>query len=120
MRPIVQLFTPIFFVVVGLSLNLRDIDWSSPFIWMFSLAMLTVSVVAKLSGALLLKEPLIHRLLIGVSMLPRGEVGLIFAELGRTSNIINNEIYAGLIIVIALTTLASPIVIKCLAQKLYR
>ena len=31
-KPIVQLFTPIFFVMVGLSLNLREIDWSSPFI----------------------------------------------------------------------------------------
>lgn len=119
MLPIVQLFTPIFFVVVGLSLNLREIDWSSPFIWMFSLVMMLVAIVAKLLGALFLREPLIQRLLIGVSMVPRGEVGLIFAELGRTSNIINNEIYAGLIIVIALTTLLSPFVIKCLASKLY-
>jgi len=119
MQPIVQLFTPIFFVVVGLSLNLREIDWSSPFIWMFSLVMMLVAVVAKLLGALFIREPLIQRLLIGVSMVPRGEVGLIFAELGRTSNIFNNEIYAGLIIVIALTTLLSPFVIKCLATKLY-
>ncbi|MFW2371520.1 MAG: cation:proton antiporter [Gammaproteobacteria bacterium] len=119
MLPIVQLFTPIFFVVVGLSLNLREIDWSSPFIWIFSLVMLLVAIVAKLLGALFIREPLIQRLLIGVSMVPRGEVGLIFAELGRTSNIINNEIYAGLIIVIALTTLLSPFVIKCLATKLY-
>jgi len=36
MRPIVQLFVPIFFVMVGLSLNLREIDWTSPFIWWFS------------------------------------------------------------------------------------
>ena len=119
MLPIVQLFTPIFFVVVGLSLNLREIDWSSPFIWMFSLVMMLVAVVAKLLGTLLIQESLIQRLLIGFSMVPRGEVGLIFAELGRTSNIINNEIYAGLIIVIALTTLLSPFVIKSLAQKLY-
>lgn len=119
MLPIVQLFTPIFFVVVGLSLNLREIDWSSPFIWVFSLVMMLVAIVAKLLGALFLKEPIIQRLLIGISMVPRGEVGLIFAELGRTSNIINNEIYAGLIIVITLTTLLSPFVIKYLAQKIY-
>ena len=74
---------------------------------------------ARLCLALFLREDYIHRLLIGASMVPRGEVGLIFAELGRTSNIINYEIYAGLIIVIALTTLLSPFVIKCLAQKLY-
>jgi len=40
MQPIVQLFTPIFFVYVGLSLNLREIDWGSTFIWQFSLSLL--------------------------------------------------------------------------------
>ncbi|MCW8956388.1 MAG: cation:proton antiporter [Gammaproteobacteria bacterium] len=119
MLPIIQLFTPIFFVVVGLSLNLREIDWSSAFIWAFSAVMFMVAIFAKLLGALFIKEPFIQRLLIGISMVPRGEVGLIFAELGRASNIINNEIYAGLIIVIALTTLLSPFAIKCLAQKIY-
>jgi len=43
MKPIVQLFTPIFFVMVGLSLNLREIDWSSPFIWIFSLSLLVTA-----------------------------------------------------------------------------
>ena len=42
----------------------------------------------------------------------RGEVGLIFAELGRVNGIFTNEIYAGLVIVIALTTLLPPFVMK--------
>lgn len=45
-------------------------------------------------------------------MIPCGEVGLIFAELGRTSSILSNEVYADLIIVIALSTLLSPILLK--------
>jgi len=45
-------------------------------------------------------------------MVPRGEVGLIFAELGRVSGIFSNEVYAGIIIVIALTTLAPPFALK--------
>jgi len=45
-------------------------------------------------------------------MIPRGEVGLIFTELGRVSGIFNNEIYAGMVIVIALTTLLPPFVMK--------
>jgi len=53
MKPIVQLFTPIFFVMVGLSLNLREIDWSSPLIWLFSLSLLIAAVAGKLFGALL-------------------------------------------------------------------
>ena len=112
MKPIVQLFTPIFFVMVGLSLNLREIDWSSPFIWLFSLSLLVAAVAGKLFGALLLKESWPVRWMIGTAMIPRGEVGLIFAELGRESGILNNEAYAGMVIVIALTTLLPPFVMK--------
>lgn len=112
MRPIIHLFTPIFFVMVGLSLNLREIDWSSPFIWSFSLLFFTIAVLGKFSGALFIKEPWKMRLMVGLAMVPRGEVGLIFAELGRVSGIFNNEIYAGMIIVIALTTILPPLIMK--------
>ena len=112
MKPIVHLFTPIFFVFVGLSLNLREIDWGSPFIWGFSLSLLVAAIVGKLVGALLIKEPWAARWVIGMAMIPRGEVGLIFAELGRLSDIFSNEIYAGMVIVIALTTLMPPFVLK--------
>jgi len=112
MRPIVHLFTPIFFVFVGLSLNLRKVDWGSPFIWKFSLALLAAAIIGKLLGAFLVKEPWAARWAIGMAMVPRGEVGLIFAELGRVSGIFNNEVYAGMIIVIALTTLLPPFIMK--------
>ncbi|MGB5177980.1 MAG: cation:proton antiporter [Gammaproteobacteria bacterium] len=112
MKPIVQLFTPIFFVMVGLSLNLREIDWSSPFIWLFSLSLLVAAVAGKLFGAVLVKESWPVRWMIGTAMIPRGEVGLIFAELGRESGIFSNEVYAGMVIVIALTTLLPPFVMK--------
>jgi len=112
MRPIIQLFTPIFFVMVGLSLNLHQIDWQSSFIWMFSLSLLLVAVLGKLLGALFIKEPWPVRCMIGVAMVPRGEVGLIFAELGRISGVFSNEVYAGMVIVIALTTLLPPLVMK--------
>lgn len=112
MRPIVQLFTPIFFVVVGLSLNLRAIDWSSPFIWTFSLGLLALAVLGKFAGAFLIRETWPMATVIGLAMVPRGEVGLIFAELGRESGILNNEVYAGLIIVIAMTTLLPPFAMK--------
>ena len=112
MRPIIQLFTPIFFVMVGLSLNLREIDWSSPWIWNFSLLFFAVAVLGKFSGALMVTEPWPRRIVIGLAMVPRGQVGLIFAELGRVSGIFSNEIYAGMVIVIALTTLLPPLAMK--------
>jgi len=116
MRPIVYLFTPIFFVTVGLSLNLREIDWNSSFIWMFSAGMLTAAVAGKMLGAMLIPVSWRTRLIIGVAMVPRGEVGLIFAELGRVSGIFTNELYAGMIIIVALTTLTSPIALKALCR----
>lgn len=112
MKPVIHLFTPIFFVMVGLSLNLREIDWGSGFIWLFSLSLFVVSVAGKLAGAFVIKESWQARCMIGTAMIPRGEVGLIFAELGRISGIFTNEIYAGMVIVIALTTLLPPFVMK--------
>lgn len=117
MKPIIHLFTPIFFVMVGLSLNLHEIDWSSPFIWVFSLSLFTAAIMGKLLGALIIREPWEARWIIGVAMMPRGEVGLVFAELGRVSGIFNNEIYAGMVIVVALTTPLPPLIVKWLYTR---
>ena len=101
MKPIIHLFTPIFFVMIGLSLNLRAIDWTSPFIWSFSLSLLFLAVAGKMLSGFLIRETLHARFAIGLAMVPRGEVGLIFTEIGRASGIFNNELYAVMVIVIA-------------------
>lgn len=113
MRPIVHLFTPIFFVTVGLSLNLKEVDWSSSFIWALSGSLLIAAILGKLcSGFSLWKENFNTQCAVGIAMIPRGEVGLIFAEVGRTYNIFDNDIYATLILVIAFTTLFTPFVMR--------
>ncbi len=112
MNPIVYLFSPIFFVTVGLSLSLRDIDWSSPFIWAFALSFFVVAVLAKFAGAMLIQATFLQRVAVGMAMVPRGEVGLIFAELGRSTGIFNTEVYAGMVTVIAFTTLLGPFALK--------
>ena len=112
MRPIIQLFTPIFFVMVGLSLDLSAVDWASGFIWQFSLALVVVAIGGKLVGGLFVNEGRYSRIAIGMAMVPRGEVGLIFAELGRTSGVFDAEVYAGIVLVIAYTTLLSPFWIR--------
>ncbi len=116
MHPIISLFTPIFFVLVGLSIDLRAIDWSSGYIWSFSLALFGIAVISKMIGVFLINESWGSRYLIGVSMIPRGEVGLIFAELGKLSGFFNNETHAGLIIVIILTTILPPFAMKWLQK----
>lgn len=113
MKPIVQLFTPIFFVTVGLSLDLRAIDWSSAYVWVFSLSLAVVAIIGKIAGGYLLaREHWLMRTAVGMSMVPRGEVGLIFAELGRSAGVFDPATYAAMVLVIAYTTLFSPFWIK--------
>jgi len=112
MNPIIRLFTPIFFVMVGLSLDLGAVDWSSSWIWVFSISMAVLAIIAKLAGAFLIRESIYMRLAIGMAMVPRGEVGLIFAELGRTAGLFDASVYAGMILVITYTTLSAPFWIK--------
>lgn len=112
LKPVIHLFTPIIFVMVGLSLNLHDIDWGSGFIWLFALALFVVPVVGKLAGVVLISEKWLARCMVGTAMVPRGEVSLIFSELGRATGVFTNEIYAGMLIAIAPTTLLPPFVMK--------
>jgi Kef-type K+ transport system membrane component KefB len=119
MKPIVQLFTPIFFVTVGLSLNLHEVDWGSSFVWFFSLSLVALAIIGKIAGGfLLVREHWLMRTSIGMAMVPRGEVGLVFAELGREAGVLDGETYAALVLVIAYTTLLSPFWIK-LFYRLY-
>lgn len=112
MRPIIYLFVPIFFVMVGLSLNLRAIDWTSPFIWLLSSSLIGVALLGKLISAFFIRERWATRFAVGLAMVPRGEVGLIFVELGRTSGIFGNEVHAALILMIAFTTVTAPLLLK--------
>lgn len=109
MKPVIQLFTPIFFASVGLSLDLSSLDWSSGFFWTFSISLAAVAIATKVAGAFALRESLARRTIIGMSMVPRGEVGLVFAELGRQTGLFDTQIFATMVIVIAYTTLFTPI-----------
>ena len=119
MRPIVLLFTPIFFVTVGLSINMQDINWGEAHVWLFGGAILLVSVVGKMLFPFFLKTlSLQKKIIVGLSMVPRGEVGLIFAEIGRAADIFDNEVYTALIVVIVLTTVLPPLLIKTAYAKI--
>ena len=112
MKPIIHLFTPIFFVMVGLSLNLQKVDWTSFFIWKMSLVFIILAILSKLVGAFLIKGSVHFRWAVGLSMIPRAEVGLIFAELGRVSGVFNYDLYAVMILTIAATTVLPPFILK--------
>ncbi len=115
MTPIIQLFTPFFFVMVGLSIELQHIDFTSSSLWIMGSVFLFIAFLGKYVGVLFIKtDKSITKTLIGISMIPRGEVGLIFAEMGRVNNILSNEIYAVLIFVIVVTTVLPPFLLKWL------
>lgn len=118
MKPIVHLFTPIFFVSIGLSLDLSAIEWSSSFLWSFTSLVFILAVIGKLlSGVVLFQDKWKSRLMIGAAMVPRGEVGLIFASIGKSTGVLNNDLYASLVLVMALTTLLPPLVLQKLCKK---
>lgn len=116
-KPLVWVLAPIFFVSVGLALNLKAIDFSSPEFWTFSGALIVVAIIGKVSSGFVAPGSLKEKLSIGFSMLPRGEVGLIFAEFGRSFKAINDVEYAVIIFVVAVTTLIAPIALKILLKE---
>lgn len=113
MTPIIQIFTPIFFVMVGLSMDLRVIDFSSSSFWIMGISFVTIAFLSKFASAFFILQKCVrNNVVIGISMIPRGEVGLIFAEMGRVNGILPNEIYAMLIFVIIITTVVPPFLLK--------
>lgn len=112
MRPLIHTFSPLFFVMVGVSLDLQAVKWSSVLIWELASSLLLVAFLGKLMAGFFIREPRRNQMAIGLSMVPRGEVGLIFAQLGFSQNVLNGELYAALLIVIALTTMSPPLLLK--------
>lgn len=112
--PLVQIFAPIFFVMVGVSLNFRELHGVSTNFWCLSLGLLMLAFLSKFLAGFFIKEPRKLQMLIGVAMIPRGEVGLIFASLGLSAGILTPELYACLILVVALTTFLPPFLLKWL------
>ena len=96
-------------------MNVRIIDFTSLEFWYMGLVFLTIAILGKYVGAFFISQKCsTNKMLIGISMIPRGEVGLIFAEIGRVNGILNNEIYAVLIFVIIITTVLPPFLLKWL------
>lgn len=112
MRPLIHTFSPLFFVMVGVSLNLSEVNWGSGFVWMLAGSLLLAAFAGKFASGFCIREPRRNQIAIGLSMVPRGEVGLIFAQLGFSQGILNGELYAAMLIVIALTTISPPFLLK--------
>ncbi|GHV71668.1 sodium:proton antiporter [Spirochaetia bacterium] len=109
-RGLYEFFVPLFFAVMGMMVNLREI-FSAP-VLIFGGIYTAVAVAAKVVGcggpALLLGFNGRGSLRIGTGMVPRGEVALIIAGIGLASGILNPQLFGVIIIMTFVTTLAAP------------
>lgn len=79
-------------------------------LWM-ALGLIFVAILGKLFSGLGAGRGS-DKLLIGVGMLPRGEVGLVFASLGRASGVISDALFSAIILMVIMTTLIAPVWLK--------
>ena len=117
LHPVSTVLVPIFFVLMGLKVDLRLLTRVE--IIGFALVLTLTAIVSKQICALGATERGINRLAIGLGMIPRGEVGLIFAGIGATlmlpsSNgvsepVITSAVFGAIVIMVIITTLITPL-----------
>jgi len=120
LQPVSTVLVPIFFVLMGLKVDLRLFTRLD--ILGFATVLTLAAIVGKQICALGIVERGINRLAVGVGMIPRGEVGLIFAGIGATlmlpsttgisEPVINSAVFGAVVIMVIVTTLITPLALK--------
>ena len=106
LTPVGHLFIPVFFLQIGIDAEVDNFADAS--VLGTAGVLLAVAIVGKLISAAGLWGRPGDRLLVGMGMIPRGEVGLIFATLGLREGIFGPDIYAALLLVVLASTLIAP------------
>ena len=126
LAPVTTIFVPIFFVLMGMKVDLRA--FANPAILGFAFLLTAVAIIGKQICSLAVAERGLNRLAIGLGMIPRGEVGLIVAGIGATlmlpnsagvnEPVINAATFSAVVIMVFVTTLVTPPALKwALAKK---
>lgn len=110
--PIADILVPIFFVTVGAKTDLGVLNPAIPSNregLIMATFLIVVAIIGKVvTGLTVFGQPQINRLAIGVGMIPRGEVGLVFAGVGSGSGILSKPLEAAIIVMVILTTFLAP------------
>ena len=117
-RGIVRLanvFVPIFFVAVGAAVDVRS--FGSRDVVVVGLALTGVAIVGKFAAGFAPFWIRANKTLIGVGMVPRGEVGLIFAQTGLTAGVLNAGTYSALMLMVLVTTFIAPPLLRQLIAR---
>ena len=112
------IFAPLFFAIIGAQVDLRAVDLG---VLMMSGIIIAVAIATKLFGcglpAMLFLKNKAQGMRVGIGMISRGEVGLIVAGVGVTEAILSSEVYSTIVIMVAVTTIITPIWLKMEYRK---
>jgi Kef-type K+ transport system membrane component KefB len=107
------IFAPLFFAIIGAQVNLTGVNLDVLFL---SAIVVAVAIFSKLVGcglpAMMFLREKSKAMKVGIGMISRGEVGLIVAGIGVTSGALSSNIYTTVIIMVAITTLITPVWLK--------
>ena len=112
------IFAPLFFAIIGAQVDFRGL---SPEILILAAIVIVIAITTKLAGCglpawIFLKNKQQAKR-VGIGMISRGEVGLIVAGVGLTSGVLTSDVYSTIIIMVAVTTLITPIWLKLEYRK---
>jgi Kef-type K+ transport system membrane component KefB len=117
---VVSTFAPVFFVVVGASVNLRLLDPSregSGELLLLTILLSGLAILGKVASGWAAPWERYRRLVVGVGMVPRGEVGLIFANIGLRTGVIGDAVFSALLLVVMISTFVAPPALKALFSR---
>ncbi len=116
LRPLVELMTPLFFVLLGAAVSLDGFSPLTPsgrMAWAWVALLVVVAALGKLLAAFALRRRAgLNRWAIGSGMMPRGEVGFVFAGVGLSSGVFGEGLFSILLIVLVATTVLGPLLLR--------
>ncbi|NDH08312.1 MAG: hypothetical protein EBY16_01610 [Gammaproteobacteria bacterium] len=103
--PLQSLLSPLFFFLMGMQVKLET--FLSPHLLYLALVLSIVAIIGKLLGGFGAGRKT-NRLFVGIGMMPRGEVGLIFASMGKSLGVVSEQMFSAIIVMVLITTIIAP------------
>lgn len=115
-RPVVDVFAPVFFVSIGAQVDVTYLNPSTPgnrTALLLALGLTVVGVLGKFAAGFAAWGK-VSRVFIGAGMIPRGEVGLIFAQIGKQNGALPEPVFIAVVLAVFATTFLTPPLLKAL------
>jgi Kef-type K+ transport system membrane component KefB len=109
LSPVESLIVPLFFVWMGIQVKLEGLV--SKDVLIAGAALTTVAIIGKVLSGLGCPKRM-NRWAVGFGMMPRGEVGLIFAGIGKTIGVVDDGLFSAVILLVMVTTLLTPLALR--------